>query len=356
MTVITKPLSQQEKDKKDVTGEKTMEEVALKGERNTTEDVESAIVISPPKRPGKSQSSNMCMIVMVMLATCLGLTILGYYQLHRRHHSGLYRRGTCRLPCHMRRQQQQQQLCRRRKSSFRNEPPKDVLFGKPPRDGAALVFGDLGSWQDNHEEQPLIRTDIDLTETRESEIDEMDNDTFKMTFEFDVEEEKFELIQMPDVSDGVYVHDFTVNRTAIIENSRCFVMLMDRNDIAPPRSLLELLMKTSKDGYEMNLDEIQHDMMIVLPELTNDETFEKYGWFIGKACHEKTIYKLELVPEEIAALQDDLDEGMEVELFNELKGSEIRRQKRSTMKAKKFQEISKALISYNIVNYDVAEQ
>ena len=49
MTVITKPLSQQEKDKKDVTGEKTMEEVALKGERNTTEDVESAVVISPPK-------------------------------------------------------------------------------------------------------------------------------------------------------------------------------------------------------------------------------------------------------------------------------------------------------------------
>ena len=69
---------------------------------------------------------------------------------------------------------------------------------------------------------------------------------------------------MPDVSDGVYVHDFTVNRTAIIENSRCFVMVMDRNDIAPPRSLLELLMKTSKDGYEMNLDEIQHDMMISL--------------------------------------------------------------------------------------------
>ena len=31
---------------------------------------------------------------------------------------------------------------------------------------------------------------------RESEIDEMDNDTFKMTFEFDVEEEKFELIQV----------------------------------------------------------------------------------------------------------------------------------------------------------------
>ena len=88
----------------------------------------------------------MCFVVTVMLATCLGLTILGYYQLHRRNHSSLYKKGTCRLPCHMRRQQQQLQLCSRR-ARFRSEQPKEVLVGQPPNDGAALVFGDLGHWE-----------------------------------------------------------------------------------------------------------------------------------------------------------------------------------------------------------------
>ena len=85
----------------------------------------------------------MCFVITVMLATCLGLTILGYYQLHRRNHASLYKRGTCRLPCHMRRQQQQLQLCSRR-ASLRSGQPKEVLVGQPPNDGAALVFGDLG--------------------------------------------------------------------------------------------------------------------------------------------------------------------------------------------------------------------
>ena len=65
---------------------------------------------------------------------------------------------------------------------------------------------------------------------------------------------------MPDISSGQYVHDFTVNRTAIVEENRCFVMVMDRSEIAPPRNLFDLLSKTTNDGYEMDLDEIQHEM------------------------------------------------------------------------------------------------
>jgi hypothetical protein len=160
---------------------------------------------------------------------------------------------------------------------------------------------------------------------------------------------------MPDVSSGAYVHDFTVNRTGIIESTRCFVMVMDRTEIAPPRSLFDLLTKTTDDGYEMDLDEIQHDMMIVLPKLTSDEVFKQYGWFIGKACRGKTVFKLEPVPEEIAAIQD-LEEAVEDEIDSEMEGSGIMRSKRSPKQAKVFQEVSKALISYNIVNYDAADQ
>ena len=89
----------------------------------------------------------MCFVVTIMLATCLGLTILGYYQLNRRHHQSLLRRGTCRLPCHLRRQQEEQQICRRRARFGQGlPPPKDILIGQPPQNGAALVFGDLGYW------------------------------------------------------------------------------------------------------------------------------------------------------------------------------------------------------------------
>ena len=49
MTVITKPLSQQEKEKKDEIDEKPMEEVSLSGEGKTLVDVESATVISPSR-------------------------------------------------------------------------------------------------------------------------------------------------------------------------------------------------------------------------------------------------------------------------------------------------------------------
>ena len=50
MTVITKPLSQQEKEKKDELSEKSQEEVCLKSDGKNSSDVEAATVISPNKR------------------------------------------------------------------------------------------------------------------------------------------------------------------------------------------------------------------------------------------------------------------------------------------------------------------
>ena len=173
---------------------------------------------------------------------------------------------------------------------------------------------------------------------------------------------------MPEVSDGVYVHDFTVNKTAIIEGSRCFAMEMDRQEIAPPRSLFELLTKTTNDGYEMDLEEIQHDMMIVLPTLSKDDAFKKYGWFIGRACRGKVVYKLEPVPEEIAMIQDNLEEKLDDPIENEIEETiedveelidedeNLRPKRSSAMQEKTFQEVSKALVTYKIVNYDATEQ
>ena len=149
---------------------------------------------------------------------------------------------------------------------------------------------------------------------------------------------------MPEVSSGIYLHDFSFNRTAIIEQSRCFVMVMDRNEIAPPRNFLDILKNMEQDGYELNLNEIQHDMRIILPELSSDEVFKNYGRFVGSSCNGKTVYKLEQVPEEIALAQNQ---------EKELENGFFARRKRSTDGEKMFKEISKFSINYNIVNYHI---
>ena len=160
---------------------------------------------------------------------------------------------------------------------------------------------------------------------------------------------------MPEISSGMYLHDFTANRTVIIEPSRCFVMAMDRNEIAPPRTFFDLILNWEKNGYQLNLNEIQHDMQIVLPELNSDEALKKYGMIIGSFCKNKSVYRLEPVPEEMAAAQK-LQKEMENDIFASFSSlGDFKRRKRSTTtKDKKmFKELSKFSISYNIVNYHV---
>ena len=148
---------------------------------------------------------------------------------------------------------------------------------------------------------------------------------------------------MPEISSGWYVHDFKAGRTAIVESSRCFVTDLNRNEIHPPRDFLEFITKSAKGEYQLDLDEIQHNMIITLPSLTQGYLLKNYGWFIDRACHDKTSYKLESASEEITFVQK-LDDSIKVNI-------ELARRKRSSTKVKTFKEISKFSINYRIVNY-----
>jgi hypothetical protein len=232
--------------------------------------------------------------------------------------------------------------------------PDNVLAGQPPRDGISLVLGGLGDLQDTKDEQELVHSRVDVQKAREVKQDNFGaNGTFELTYELDLEQETFELVQMPEVSSGGYLHDFTVNRTAIIELSRCFVMVMDRNEIAPPRTFYDMIKNIRADGYELNLIEIQHAMRIIPPELDADEVFKDYGMFIGRLCNDKTVYKLEPVPEEVASAQN-LEKEVENDIFASFPSlGDFRREKRSAKAEKMFKELSKFSINYNIVNYHV---
>ena len=62
---------------------------------------------------------------------------------------------------------------------------------------------------------------------------------------------------------------FQTNKTLIVDtdNNRCFVMDLDRNEISPPKSLMEIIEKIKKGAFELDLDEIRHDMRVVLPAM-----------------------------------------------------------------------------------------
>jgi len=403
MTVITKPLSQHEKNEKQSGKENGMVEVPLSDPVKPSDlDVEA-----PKKvysicytRGKKSDSSNVWLVLSVMVISCIILAILGYYQLIclrkqgedtiRKRHEALkklkyinkqdsnlellnmngllndpatwshkkvptpnldlptettttkkFHRGTCRVSCHVK--QSNQQLCPRR--FIQNGAPSDQEPANDEDKNSLLLLGNLGYGQGVEEEQALVHKQVEIQKKSEVEQDSFgDNGSFEIIYELDLETETFELIQMPEVSSGIYLHDFSFNRTAIIEQSRCFVMVMDRNEIAPPRTFLDMLQNMGQDGYELNLNEIQHDMRIILPELSSDEVFKDYGRFVGSFCNGKTVYKLEQVPEEIVLAQN---------MKKELENDSLARRKRSTNDEKMFKEISKFSINYNIVNYHI---
>ena len=69
---------------------------------------------------------------------------------------------------------------------------------------------------------------------------------------------------------------FQVNKTAIIDKakSRCFVFNLNRHDIAPPRTLYEILNGMMKGSFDIDIEQIRQDMTVMFPAVNN---FGEYG-------------------------------------------------------------------------------
>ena len=102
-----------------------------------------------------------------------------------------------------------------------------------------------------------------------------------------------------------------VDKTAIVDSGRCFVMNLDRNEISPPQTLYDVITKIQNGYYEKERkwlwEEIQHDLMIT-DILTEAEVINGYGMFIPYFCKDKTTYKLE--PIELRYEDQVIDEGI----------------------------------------------
>jgi hypothetical protein len=181
---------------------------------------------------------------------------------------------------------------------------------------------------------------------------ESQQEQLELDFDIDVEEDKEEL-QMPELSKGKYIHDFKMNKTAIIdhEKKRCFVFNLNRNDVASPRSLHEILRGMMKGMFDIDLHQIRKDMTITFPAVEN---FQEYGPAIKNACDGLTTYRLVSSTKPLTKV-GELDKNTE-------NASRLTRTKRSTntkatlaQSNDKYLEFAGKYIEYNIENLQEIE-
>ena len=71
---------------------------------------------------------------------------------------------------------------------------------------------------------------------------------------------------------------FQVNKTMILDTdkNRCFIMDLDRTEIEPPRTLMEVIEQMNNGAYNLNMDEIRKEMRVVKPALGH-LSIKEYG-------------------------------------------------------------------------------
>ncbi|XP_043252319.1 uncharacterized protein LOC122397282 [Colletes gigas] len=117
---------------------------------------------------------------------------------------------------------------------------------------------------------------------------------FKEQFEIDLENEHYEKIYVPDFRggrQGRFIHDFSINKTGIIDidGQCCFVMPLNRQRVLPPRSMYDLLRKMYNDYYEVDTEIVRETMRVILPPITDLSTV---GTFIARECQDLPTYML----------------------------------------------------------------
>merc|ERR1712062_802259 len=195
-----------------------------------------------------------------------------------------YKRGVCRFP--------------------RNGFSK--MFNNIPADGTIISGSFINHPNDNNPERLQKDPDTDMEEigvveeTKETITEEKIEDgvgDFLMEYEVNIEEDTTIIEKFPSISRGLYIHDFQVNKTMILEadseDGRCFIMDLDRSEVSPPRTWLELIEKMNNGAYYLDLEEIRHDMVVVLPALSNVKgNTDEYG-AIESYCKDRKTYKLQ---------------------------------------------------------------
>ena len=117
---------------------------------------------------------------------------------------------------------------------------------------------------------------------------------FNEQFEFDLENEHYEKIDVPDFRggrQGRFIHDFNINKTGIIDvdGRCCFVMPLNRKTVLPPRNMYDLLRKIYNGYYEVDTEIVRETMKVVTPPITD---LSVVGTYIARECQDLPTYML----------------------------------------------------------------
>lgn len=359
MTIVTRPITGDRKDDKD-------KEALVK---NEVADVSIPVTDSEPEvdvdsrntRSGSrlmSCASHSCLLVTAIIALTVG--VIGAFHVYRTLSSHHYLRGYCRLPYpkaqeetlitgdfgRSRMHMDSDEMARIMDKIAADEMGESI---EDMHDGHRLMGSDEGMMrntgnkmmmedrmgktraEDGDTVEPLKRVvQPELIERLEMRTKMNKNGGLELDYELDLDLEEFESLQLPEISHGRYLHDFKVNKTAIIDpdGKRCFVMPLNREEISPPRSLMDIISKLKNGAFELDLDEIRHDTRVVQPPL---ESLDGYGIFIERSCFSYKTYRLEEVTSTKILVKRSADNmGEPLHGFVEFAG--------------------KSLIKYNIVN------
>lgn len=148
----------------------------------------------------------------------------------------------------------------------------------------------------NKDSKGLSDSDLFRPYNNDDEFEKaINNYFFQEQFELDLEDEKYEKIDVPDFRDGRsgrFIHDFNTNTTGIVDASgkRCFVMPLNRDNVLPPKSLYDLIHKIWDGYYKVNTEVVRETMKVVTPPI---EDTKEIGAYIANECQGLPIYKLE---------------------------------------------------------------
>ena len=170
----------------------------------------------------------------------------------------------------------------------------------------------------NGEAYSNLMTDMDRAQSAALQLVPEFKNLFEFDFDVDVEEESYEMVELPEIFLGRYMHDFKQNLTLIIDSlrERCYVFNLDRTLIPPPRNMFDMIQKMRHGVYDVDFQEIRKNYRVIGDELTS---LGGLGHLVHRACANLQTYKLEELVGDVMVKRST--PGMEK--FGEFTGSAI---------------------------------
>ncbi|KHN85986.1 Integral membrane protein 2B [Toxocara canis] len=110
-------------------------------------------------------------------------------------------------------------------------------------------------------------------------------------------DEYYERISVPRFGSNrpaIFVHDFKKNLTAIVDvlTNRCFLKDLDRNLVAPPTSLIDLVEKM-ESGYYEHRPAVRRETYRVAGRLYENDVYNLHSPMISRHCGRRSVFLLQ---------------------------------------------------------------